>query len=430
MASSFTVQAISQELGVNIANQIDVDDVAKDAEAFISTILDLANRIRKHRSGKILKVNDLNNALISKTGQPLYGYKSNQVGDFKSVGVLHDVELLAKVDRQISLSEITSSPLKKYPVDTCFDFHWLAINGIQPQIEENAGETKPSATLPQSIGQIPEQTKLSDQPVQMISSKLMVSKELQQFYLKSLETIKKQSNVANSTTNPDFAKLIESFSRDAAIQPLLQFFLRTIWDTISLQSRSTNQLQISLSLTKALFSNPNLDCEPFLQNFTSIAMTLMIHQSLGEDLSDGVIQLRSSAADFLGIIIQKFSNKYPNLQQRVAEHLSSIIFDPRVQSISQFGAALGLQSIDPSVVRMFLIPHLQIILNKLKMEINHPDPMQRTPAMYLHGAILRLCGLCYHHDTSRHIDEQELSRIYTKAAAYFGNDFISFASHA
>lgn len=444
MASSLAVQAISEQLGVHISESIDLNDVAKDAESYVTSILELANRLRKHKSSKVLRVNDINDSLASILARPLYGYKSNRISEYKPVGTFKDNEILASSDRQIPLKEIASSSLGRYPIDTSFSFHWLAINGVEPQIEENSCITKVPGLIAPPANSIPEQTKFSDQPVVIISSKLMVSKELQTFYIKCLDTIQKQVSSNSSTFIQEFINLIKTLSKEAAIQPLLKFFLRHITDTITITSRNVNHLNVALTLAKALFSNPNLDNEPYIQTYTSIATTLLISRYTFEDdfgnpqslqkefekclFIDQGINIRSSAADFLGIIAQRYSESYHDLNQRIAEFLTNIIFDNRIPSISQYGAILGLQRIDLTIVRSILIPSIDIIVNKIKTDMTSTSQFIRKLAVNLNNTLLRLCGMCYRHDLSNNMSVEEVRRIYSKVILYYGNDFVIFTS--
>ena len=429
MASRATVKAISEDIGVKISESIDLEDLSKDAESFIGNILDLANRIRKKKSQICLRVADLNDAIEVRTGKPLYGYRSNNCDiDFASSGFSDGLEILSGQDKQVSLANLANSPLKKYPIDTCFTFHWLAVNGVQPNIPENFSDSKPQIPMPRSIGLIPDQLKLSDQPVTMITSKLMVTKELQTFFFKAIETIKKQVTSSSSIIIPEFDNLTKTLSTDSAIQPLLQFFIRFLYETYIFQGRVSSQIQYALTILEALFSNPNLDCEPFLFNFISITMTIMIHQNIADDSLNGSLSIRSQASDFLGIIVKKYSNKagYEKLQQRIAEHLFSVILDNRVPTISQFGATLGLYSIDPGVFRNYLIPNIDLIIQRLQAELKQGDPTLRSNAMHLYAAILRICGLCYYHDIVNLESSEDIAKIYSKAVAFFGNDFTQF----
>lgn len=454
-ASSLAVRAISEELGVHINDSINLNDIAKDAEFYITSILKLANRLRKHKSSKILRVNDLNDSLASCSARPLYGYKSNRIPKYESVGVLaNGNEILASSDRQISLNEIASSSLERYPIDTSFTFHWLAINGVEPQIEENSCSAKVPGLISQTTNDIPEQAKFPDQRVVIINSKLMVSKELQTFYLKCLDIIKNQITSNSSGFTDKFIDLIKTLSKEAAIQPLLKFFLRHITEVISVTSRNIMHLNVALTLAKALFSNPNLENEPFIQTYTSIATTLLLSRFPFEDdfnfninmilntnnpqlhqkdfekciSIDQGISIRNSAADFLGIIVQRFGKQFPDLNQRIAEFLTNIIFDTRILSISQYGAVLGLQRIDLEIVRSILIPSIDAIIIKIKNDMRNVYQNVRKLAVNLNNMLLHLCVMCYEHDLSNNMNPEEVRRIYSKVMLYYGNDFVLLTS--
>lgn len=423
---ALAVQAISEELGVTIGNQSHLDEVAKGAEEYITGILELANRLRKHKIAKVLRVNDINEALTTMSAHPLYGYKSNKVPSYRSVGILDEVEILANQDRQLPLNEIIASSLQNYPIETSFSFHWLAINGIQPRIKENCSDTKTRPISSKLTSLLPEQTKFTDQPVTVISTKLMVSSELQKFYHRCIGIINKQINETEQFS-PEFKSLIKTLTTDASLQPLLPFFLK------DMVTNPTIPFNISLLILEALFSNENVDCEPYLQYFISIVIANMTFNSISDDVIDSALSMRRTSANFLSIIIKKFSRKYPDLEMRITEKLAAHLLFPRVMHpLSLYGAVLGLQIIDKSLIRSAVIPHIDITLQTVKGFMNHEKfncYPHRASVYHLHSELLNLCSSCYAHDIASGKTESELVKTYSKVMQFFGSDFVNFSGN-
>lgn len=271
--------------------------------------------------------------------------------------------------------------------------------------------------------------KLGDQTVTMISSKKMLPDYLQEFLFKILENIKKQAS--QTEILPEIKTNIDQLSQDAAIQPLLPYLIRTIRENIMFQITNATQLQVVLNIANALFHNPNLETEGYMFHFITIAITIMLSQVIGEDQFDDKSLLRESAADFLGVIIQKYNAKYPNLQLRIADHLITIIFDSaekRAKPTSQYGAAIGLRSLDPIIIREKLLPHLPQLLSKIKNDLNHIDPIYKMQTSRLYGALYRVVASCLY--SNAHITdpvEKDASlTLYNSIVNYFGSDILSY----
>ncbi|KAH0793487.1 transcription initiation factor TFIID subunit 6 isoform X1 [Histomonas meleagridis] len=424
MALNETVIEISQELDIKFSSERNSEDIARDAESFIIKIVELANRIRKHKHMTWLKASDINESLKSKMLQPLYGYQSNEIEQLVHIGQVSDLDILAYDDEQIPLTSFAHSPLKGYPQDRLFDFHWLAINGIQPQIEQNVCEHDIKPTIPNRLLPLTEQMRATDQSVLLISSKTILPQSLQNYYCSSLETIKQRFNSQTETT--EFLKLLDSLSNETAIQPLLPFFLKVVSETIVTNGKSPQHLQVSLNLARALFSNARLDTELFLHSFISIAITLLVHSPLGDDHLDDMYNLRSSAADFLNVIVLKSQHQFPKLQQNIAEYLISIVFDSRLSLPSQLGAVLGLQCVDKVYIRNLLIPNLPSMFTTIRNEMNSKDMTLRIQSSHLYGALLRLCALCFHPDYFDGELEEEYKCVFDAIVGFFGDDFLSF----
>jgi transcription initiation factor TFIID subunit 6 len=424
MTAADTVHAISEELGVTFSNPADMEAVSRDAESFLMSILEISNRLRKHKGQFSFRALDINEALTSRRMAPLLGYTPSNSPEPILIGHCLGRDLLAFKDRQIRLSEFRGAPLNPYPTEAVFDFHWLALNGIQPEIEQNLTE-KPSSFVPDSkLRGLPGQLTFDDQIVTTVSSKLLIPQQLQAYFFSAQETIRKQGSSTSEVR--EYKDLLEQLSSDAAFQPLVPFFVRTARDLIATQHRNQVQLFIGLNICRALFQNPNLKCESHLFSFISVCLTLMI-SPLGDDAFDELCTLREAAADFLGLLVRNQQAKYPDLLQRLADHLLAIILDIRADPWSQYGAAVGLLTLGPDLVEEILIPNLLALLPKLKKDLGAVKPAQRVATSHLFGVLKRICGLCFHRQSTEDMTEQK-AQIYGMVREFFGTDLACLAS--
>lgn len=428
-STTITVFEIASENNYNLSDSNLANGVSQFVETIITQIVSLSNRIRKHKHNSVLKAKDINEALRSKKLPVLLGYCQSETREYVHIGDVDNQEILAYDDKKINLSDLVHLPLKEYPQDRLFDFHWLAYVGIQPQIEQNLTEPISNPKPPNKLLSLEEEMKLSDQNVLIISSKTVLPQTLQAYFISSTETIKTYLNSPKDSGK--FNNLLEALSTETSVQPLLPFYLNYIREIIMNNSKNQHCLNAALYLTKALFSNQSLEKELFLLTFVTIPITLMLHNCIiyNEPKFNDFHELKLEAVDFLGLIIDKWKHRYPTLEQRIAEFLITIIFETRHNMTTQFGAVLGLQCIDPEYIRQLLIPNLPSLLATIRHKAQGYEPSLRFQASHLYGALLRICGICFHSDSFDVKNHPEYQEVYNTVVSFFGNDFLSYCSN-
>lgn len=134
----YIVNQIIQANGFSDIDRQHAVNMSTEANKLVTSVVEIANRIRRHRFGTTLTVSDVNEALVSRNMSPLIGYNSSyNVYNYVPIGRNHGKEILAVDEPQISLSSLDKADLPEYPKQVSFDFHWLAYKGIQPKIQEN-----------------------------------------------------------------------------------------------------------------------------------------------------------------------------------------------------------------------------------------------------------------------------------------------------
>lgn len=139
MAYLSTVNQIVKERGFPDIERQRGLELVKDTERLIKEIVERANRIRKHRFGQMLTVNDINESLTAVHMDPLLGFhNSYPVYNYVPIGQTNENNILAYNEPQIPLSEVLCLDFcPTYPDQVYFTFHWLSYEGVQPKIPEN-----------------------------------------------------------------------------------------------------------------------------------------------------------------------------------------------------------------------------------------------------------------------------------------------------
>jgi hypothetical protein len=83
------------------------------------SILEISNRVRKHKGQLRLRGLDVNEALTSRRIAPLLGYAGSDSPRRIAIGHCAGRDLLAFDDRQIPLSEFRGAPLRLYRPSPC-----------------------------------------------------------------------------------------------------------------------------------------------------------------------------------------------------------------------------------------------------------------------------------------------------------------------
>lgn len=393
MAAQSAVLAIAQELGYNIEGDC-VSIVAREGNTFVTRILERANRVRRHRAGSKLKITDVKASLVACRAKPLYGYHKNfKVRAYENIGRAGggDVYLMEDTEEDVNrLRRTHGFSLRAYPEEDYFTFHWLAINGSQPCIPENEMDIM-SLIVPDDDNDVGVHGQMElqghmigsshERPTAIVSSNIELPTQLEGLLSEIL------SGQPKSEHGPDKWRMtLERLRTSPTIQSLVPIILRRI--TGDMRSATPRELTSGLDLARVLFMNKNIDIDNYIQNFLSIALTVM----LTPVFTDGVIAfddncwLRQEGADFVSAIIAYAEGKFPEIVERTGEQLLGVLLSEDSPLTTQYGAVLGLQSMGP-VARAILLPHVESIVARTKVLKMNP---RESPAIRLQAA--RLLG--------------------------------------
>lgn len=87
-----------------------------------------------HSRRQKLSVDDINAALKNRNMDPLYGFEPTEPLAFRSIP---NTGLFYVPNEELEIEAILQEPIPKAPQPMCLTSHWLAIEGVQPQIPQN-----------------------------------------------------------------------------------------------------------------------------------------------------------------------------------------------------------------------------------------------------------------------------------------------------
>jgi len=386
--------------------------------------------------------------------QPLYGFGNKDPARFVRAAGHPDVFYVE--DRELSVDQVIEAPLPPCPVDINVMVHWLAVNGAQPDIPENApldprrgkrpraeeGRALGQANVPPSLLRADDRPapqakaagKGKDAPAEDVQIRVPVKHEVSrenQVYLQRVKAILEgvarappssgkadgdgsnhEATLAAERERRGLVRgLFASLASDPGLQQLVPYLRSYITEKVAESLKDLSMLSVLLKATRCLLSNNHIGFEQYLDKLMPAVLTCLVAQRLGG--KDGRLanhwQLRREAADLTAMICRRFGESYPNLQSRVTKQLHSALINPRRPMSTQYGAVVGLAALGPRVTQLLVLPHTAQLLRRLDKPLSSgPGDHARIEAHHLQGAIQEAVGLCLRHRVLNAVRDAQL----------------------
>lgn len=381
-----SIEVVSQSLGINnIAPEV-LPDLASDVEYRLREIMQEAIKCMRHSKRTTLTSEDVDSALSLRNVEPIYGFASGDPLRFKRAAGHNDLYYVR--DKDVEFKDVIEAPLSKVPLDTTLVVHWLAIEGVQPAIPENAPL---EAIAVQSDNRKAEYREDGVSVDIKLPVKHVLSRELQLYFEKITEL------AVSRSTSILFKEALVSLATDSGLHPLAPYFTYFIADEVSRNLNNSYQLIALMRLVWSLLQNPHIHIEPYLHQLMPSVMTCLVAKRLGNKFSDNHWELRNFTACLVALICKRYGHVYHNLQPRVTRTLVHAFLDPTKALPQHFGAIQGLAALGPSAVRLLVLPNLEPYLRLLEPEMlldKQKNGMKRLEAWRVYGALIRAVGLC------------------------------------
>ncbi|WZZ77277.1 hypothetical protein YC2023_097849 [Brassica napus] len=347
-----TIEVTAQSIGITNLSPEAALMLAPDVEYRVREIMQEAIKCMRHSKRTTLTASDVDGALNLRNLEPSYGFASG--GPFRFRKAIGHQDLFYTDDREVDFKDVIEAPLPKAPLNTEVVCHWLAIEGVQPAIPENA---------PLEVIRAPTEHKIYEQkdgPLidVRLPVKHVLSRELQLYFQKIAELTMSKSSPAL------FKKALVSLASDSGLHPLVPYFTNFIADEL-------HQLMPSI-------------------------VTCLVSRKLGNRFADNHWELRDFTANLVGLICKRFGNAYITLQSRLTKTLVNALLDPKKALTQHYGAIQGLSALGHNVVRLLILSNLEPYLTLLEPEQDaekQKNQMKSYEAWRVYGALLRAAGL-------------------------------------
>ncbi|KAJ9537656.1 hypothetical protein OSB04_030389 [Centaurea solstitialis] len=386
-----TVEVISQSIGISNLSSDAALALAPDVEYRMREIMQEAIKCMHHSKRTTLTTDDVDSALSMRNVEPIYGLASGDPLRFKRA--LGHKDLFYIDDKDVDFKDVIEAPLPKAPLDTSVFCHWLAIEGVQPAIPENA-PVEVIAALPETKKA---EQKKDELPIDIrLPVKHVLSRELQLYFNKITEL------AVSMPDTPLFKEALTSLATDSGLHPLVPYFTCFIEDEVA---RGLNDFQLLFALMRLVWSllqNPHIHVEPYSKSELLISpapidaacCNMCCSKKVRKSNCDNHWELRDFTANLVATICKRFGHNYSSLQKRLTKTLLKSFLDQKRTLTQHYGAIQGLAALGPDVVRSLLLPNLKTYLCFLEEMLieNQKKEMTRHEAWRVYGALLRAAG--------------------------------------
>jgi transcription initiation factor TFIID subunit 6 len=298
------------------------------------------------------------------------------------------------IDLNAYLRSENQAPL---PSEIGLSSHWLAVDGVQPNIAQNPAVASSSTNTFPLVHRVPEEENLaiSENGQRPVSIRQLlprlVSEELQLYFSRVTIAVERGGSTANTRQQQDAA--LASMARDVGLQELVPFFCRYISSQIYQHMNNVEHCRTLIRLTRSLLLNPHLHLELQLHQLLPALITCVVAKNLSSRPMDNHWALRFEAAQVLLLACDRFGQEYLTLQARVLKTLCEATAADKPLP-TMFGGIVGVTLFGPKAVDAFLLPLVIPYFTKWQHQLENTRNLeQRFALQECQQAILDALGV-------------------------------------
>ncbi|XP_049887529.1 transcription initiation factor TFIID subunit 6 isoform X2 [Pectinophora gossypiella] len=420
-----SMKVIAESLGIANLGDDAAKELADDVTYRLKVIVQDAMKFMHHAKRQKLSITDIDHTLKLKNIEPQYGFIQPDSLPFRFASgggrELHFIE-----EKEIDLSEILSAPPPKVPLDASVRAHWLSVDGVQPTVPENPPPLSKEAQKLESVDPI---TKLSKPTNKDATGKPMCGKAArlkasESVHVKQLAThelsVEQQlyyKEITEACVGSDEGRRAEAL-QSLACDPGLHEMLPRMCTFIS-EGVKVNVVQNNLALliylmrmVKALLDNQSLYLEKYLHELIPSVSTCIVSRQLClRPEMDNHWALRDFAARLMAQICKTFNTSTNNLQTRVTRLFAKALQCPsqtnnenggpsmasmkeseKTPLASLYGAVQGLAELGPEVVKVFILPRVRWLGERIEGALSGIGGADRLAASNLKHQLWKVLG--------------------------------------
>ncbi|KAJ4388925.1 histone H4-like TAF Taf6, SAGA complex subunit [Gnomoniopsis smithogilvyi] len=375
------VKDVAESVGIGALNEEALKVLQQDVEYRLGQVIIESLRSMRQAGRTTLTIQDVAQALKVLEVEPLYGYDSTRPLKYGEASMGPGQPLFYIEDEEVDFEKLINAPLPKVPRDATFTAHWLAIEGVQPNIPQNpsTAESRSQELVPKGPGANPALAALAgnDNVSFRPHVRHIISKELVLYFDKI------QSAILDDNIDDEVRQLreaaLQSVRSDPGLHQLVPYFVNFIANQVTHRLDDGFVLRQMMELTNALIDNENLFLDPYASPLSAPVLTCLMSKKLGSDEGTDAVkeqyELRELSSNVLGKIAKNYSKSNTRLRPKLTRTCLKYFLDPSKPAAVLFGAVNGLSAAGgPMSVRVLLLPNLkafdEMILSHLQEKVS------------------------------------------------------------
>lgn len=417
---------VADSLGLSLTEET-LRALAPDVEYRLREVIQDASKFMRHVRRSYLTTEDVNQALRLRNVEPQYGFGGRD--PCRYLRAAGHADLFFVEDPVQELEQAISAPLPPLPVEAGVIPHWLAVDGRQPAIPENAPLERPriakrprsasragppSAVMPAPMAAAPGPPveglvasaagAASGEEVSLVRAPLrhVASQELQLYYERVAGLLSAPGGAegisaaqGGEAVAQTVRAALASLAADPGLQPLVPHLVHLIATQVAASLKDLAHLRLLLSAARALVSNPHIQLATYLHQLMPAVMTCLVARKLGANPAEDHWLVRDAAAAVLAAICATYSSAYTSIAPRVQFQLIKALADSTKPLPTHYGAIVGLAALGHRPVQTLLLPALPAYMAQLSGHLaQRHHTQQRAEAQRVYGVLLQAAGDC------------------------------------
>jgi transcription initiation factor TFIID subunit 6 len=326
--SKETLRSFAQSKGISNIEDDALRVLSQDLEYRIKEVCQEGSKFMLASKRSKLSIDDINYALLSRNVDPLFGYDPQESLVFR--GLPSNIYYVP--DEEIDLEEYLDRPLPKIPLRPSVQSHWLAIEGVQPQIPQNPILLEKPLVKKDSLGTYQEEAELKSQ------NRHILTKELSMYFDKIIQAMENDEEVA-----------IECLYSESGIQQLVPYFVHHFNEQIVKNIGNKERLRTVVRMYYSLLRNKYIFIDPYLHQILPSLMTCVVGKSVDEEVM-------KVAVDVVKYVFDNFARSYKTLSPRIINTLNKTWLNRERSETSQYGALYCLGTLSGHVIETVVKP--------------------------------------------------------------------------
>ncbi|XP_070136202.1 transcription initiation factor TFIID subunit 6 isoform X2 [Drosophila bipectinata] len=405
--SAESMKVIAESIGVGSLSDDAAKELAEDVSIKLKRIIQDAVKFMHHAKRQKLSVRDIDMSLKVRNVEPQYGFVAKDFIPFRFASgggrELHFTE-----DKEIDLSEITSTNTVKIPLDITLRSHWFVVEGVQPTVPENPPPLSKDSQFLDSVNPVIklDQGLNKDAAGKPTTGKVHKLKNVETIHVKQLAThelsveqqlyYKEITEACVGSDEPRRGEALQSLGSDPGLHEMLPRMCTFIAEGVKVNVVQNNLalLIYLMRMVRALLDNPSLFLEKYLHELIPSVMTCIVSKQLCmRPELDNHWALRDFASRLMSQICKTFNTLTNNLQTRVTRIFSKALQNDKTHLSSLYGSIAGLAELGGEVTKVFIIPRLKFISERIEPHLlgTSLSNTDKTAAGHIRAMLQKCC---------------------------------------